>query len=244
MYSIKLIKLLTLITCFVILFPAKSESNDFLRREIRTHIYNSILVNFHEFRKDKYINNNYSHLNFLNYSLDPNCYYVFDIEKLNKSINYYDLDLELYSYEFNFNSECPIESVNDLSFYDSLMIRMSGTPSGVNRFQMPYHVDFPKLHKKGLFGITIDTSAIVFISGTSFNEVIENYMIDTLSVENVNKVILLKYYNFNPKDIEIDIRNSIFSFYSGRLERFIKGKILTKSFGYELKLEEGIMVGI
>lgn len=244
MYSIKLIKLLTLITCFVILFPAKSESNDFLRREIRTHIYNSILVNFHEFRKDKYINNNYSHLNFLNYSLDPNCYYVFDIEKLNKSINYYDLDLELYSYEFNFNSECPIESVNDLSDADSLMIRMHGTPSGVNRFQMPYNIDFPKLHEKGLFGITNDTTAIVFISGTSFNTVIENYMIDTLSVENVNKVILLKYYNFNPKDIEIDIRNSIFSFYSVRLERFIKGKILKKSFSYELKLEEGIMVGI
>jgi len=121
---------------------------------------------------------------------------------------------------------------------------MHGTPSGGYRLHMPYHVDFPKLHEKGLFGITNDTTAIVFISGTSFNTVIDDYMIDPLSVENVNKVILLKYYNFNPKDIEIDIRNSIFNFYSGRLERFIKGKILKKSFGYELKLEEGIMVGI
>lgn len=238
-------KYLVLLTFFLVI---RSDMQSEFTEEIRHHIYASLIINYYELKRDGFeIGMSNSLDAFASPMLDSNCYYLFDTTKLNRSFEYRGQEFELFNYEFNFRYFCNGMNWAIDETMDSLLMNSFGKPIGV--IQSNYDsttLEIRMLHRHGLYALSKDSREIVFISGNSLCESIEQYLLDTLNKDKTYKIINLKYYNYMPNEIEIDISNNRFSFYSKTLKRYINGIIIFHESQkyYYLKLENGTMIGM
>jgi hypothetical protein len=240
----------TLLILIFIIFSFNLISKDYIEKEIVKQISTSLIINLFE---NNYISKNgvYFSSILLYPTLDSNCNFVVNIQKLNKQINYLDRPLQLYSYTFDFEYECYEYLPYEIKFDDKTREVLIISPEEPSIYTHPIvqdtlvddHKHLLNLHKNGLVAIDTSSDYIHYLSGTTYYQnYVADDLIDTLTKTEVTELIKLKYFNYSPKEIDVSIAYNKFSFYSETINRFINGEIKKFSINkYYLKLNNGIL---
>lgn len=237
--------------CFILLaffLIIENQAQSEFKEEIRHHIYASLIINYYELKRDGFeIGMSNSLDEYASPMLDSNCYYLYDTTKLNRTFEYRGQEFDLFKYKFEFRYFCDGMNWAIDETMDSLLMKSFGNPIGIvqnNYDSITFEIRM--LHRNGLYGLSKDSREIVFISGNSLCELIDQFFLDTLENDKIDKLINLKYYNYSPNEINIDTSYNRFSFYSKTLKRYVNGVIMFNQSQkyYFLKLENGTMVGM
>jgi hypothetical protein len=175
--------------------------------------------------------------------LDSTCLHDIYITKLNTQIVTPNSNYNLYSYQFDFEFTCSKDNwMSDTALSKKSFYRGR---SDIYDEDKKMALSINLLHTNGLVAVDSTGYFNVFISGTSLiEEFVEKIMLQELDSDRLKKVIELRYYNYLPKDIEIDLKRNEFNFYSEILKRRFVGSIKFNEFQnyFELKLQDGILV--
>ncbi len=203
----------------------------FLRKEITT----SLTLNYYHLYQGKCYFPKYPTFAIL----DSTCMYSINFKKTDKKLKIRNYNYELYSYNFSFEYSCSkdnwMSENNENIYFDKIDIY-----SSVNEIYLPIN----QLHLNGLIAYDSLAGRYLSISGTSVIDDLDIKLLKRLDSINVKNVIELKYFNYNPKEIVLDLIKNEFSLYSEILERRINGNIIydMQFDSYKLRLENGILI--
>ena len=222
--------------------PSISYSQDNLNKYARDYIKSSLIINYYSEGRPLFENIN---LGSDNIFPESGFKYVIEIKTYNNSYltNFKDIKLYEYTFEFIYTSDSSIWNsrlgCTELKLKDYLEVYSNNTnsPAGIEEINL--------LQKKGLIAEAKDGEFYII------NKANNNYLdITTVSkekyqVNNISEVILLRYFHYSPRDINVNIERSSFSFYSNTLERYLNGKLkyqlMDRSYNFEL--EDGVLIG-
>ncbi|MFN3195362.1 MAG: hypothetical protein ACE364_05365 [Chlorobiota bacterium] len=173
--------------------------------------------------------------------LDPTCLYNLELRRINDKIIISNIEYELFTYDFNFTFSCSSNNWTDTLNHDLFTDTLETYKSSFE-----YYSAVNNLHLNGLIGYDSKGNRLRSISGTSMVSNIELQLKKDLDSVSILRLINLKYYNYIPQDINIDLKNLSFNFNSKAINRRIIGNIFfNKHYQYYyLKLTNGVLIGL
>lgn len=213
------------------LLPKTLYYSKFLQKEITA----SLTLNYYHLDKGKCYLQDYP----TSAILDSTCQYDIVFENTNKTLEVNEYIYQLYSYQFSFDFSCSkdnwLTKDGESIYYTKRDIHLDG----FERY-LPINL----LHMNGLIGYDSLAKRYINISGTSLVNEIDISLLKIIDSINVNNVIELKYYNYKPSKIVLDLNENRFSFYSVILKRRMIGNVIydPQFDSYKLRLENGILI--
>lgn len=204
--------------------------------DLRKEIACSLTLNyFHE--SSSCVNSEVSNLAIL----DPTCLYNLELKKINDKLIISNIEYELFTYKFNFTFSCSSNNWTDTLNHDVFTDTLE-----TYKWSLDYHSAVNNLHLNGLIAYDSVGKRLRSISGTSMVSNIELQLKKDLDSVSILRLINLKYYNYTPQDINIDLKNLSFNFHSKAINRRIIGNIFyNKHYQYYyLKLTNGVLIGL
>ncbi len=208
-----------------------------IKNKIRKDLTSSLLVNL---LYDHVINGDYHgfryHIKYI--LLDYNSQFLLNTHFGKDTIEYNGESYTIIKYQFKYVNSSDQESWNDSTIGPGSSRKQIKSSVEYSNFPISEYGKF-KLFENGLYFHSIKTNNLVKMS-------MENdcyTALDSLTIENVSSEINYRFYNYLPDNIEVQIQNSSFSFFSKVLNRFILGRINYNqlSYRYQLELVNGVL---